>query len=302
VATRGVSRHGAGAGFDHPSDDEEEPPETVAYPALEVLELSPEEEELVQVDPDIDSAHFFVTPDKLASISPSTWALYPSREKLAVQRMADEAGFPCVIVTSPWVVRIPVESREEYLRRLRVVKHVSYEASSSRFLVTDHSCFIDATDLVTALAGVPIVLIEGFGMKLHAAVAVPKYDTYREGEGLPADRRRVALDVALHHLPEYRNTLMVFGVEKYDRDGELLPGQRLLDVPPVPSQMASSSRSTHAGVGFNVYTLFGILGRFLYGGLELHLVRSLSRHVQPVRLLVLLMLLCRTGLSCRSER
>ena len=251
-------------------------PVTVVYPALELLELSDAEKEHVQAEPDIDSAHFFVTPDKLLTISPSTWALYPIREKRSVQRMGDKAGFPCVIVTSPWVVRIPVEHRELYLRQLRIVKHVPYPPASSRFLATDQSCFMDGEDLVAALAGIPLVLIEGYGMKLRAGIAVPKYDSYREGGGVPPASRRVALDVALHHLPEYRNTLMVFGVEEYDRDGNRLPGQLPPDTPPVPSQMASPSRSTHAGIGSNVYPLFGILGRFMYGGLELHLVSLLS--------------------------
>jgi len=143
-------------------------------------------------------------------------------------------------------------------------------------LVTKNSYHLDADQLVSALDELPVVLVEGFGMKLSVPTAIPKYDSYLlagdEAAGLDPRYRRVALDVSIHHLPEYRNTLMVFGVERYDAAEQRLLGQLPPDVPPIPSQMATAGRRRFAGVGYNVYTLFGILGRLMYGGLELHLV------------------------------
>ena len=244
--------------------------ETVVYPPFELLELSTAEMGLMQQDPDVDSAQFFVTPPQLATISDSTWSYYPGREKREKQRQVAAAGFPCVILTSPWVVRIPLDYQVVYLERLRAVHHIPHPGSQSDYSVTDKFYTIDSAQLVEALGELPLVLVEGYGMKLSVVTAVPKYDRYRLD--VPVDNQRVSLDVGLCHLPVFRHSLMVFGVEKYDADGERLLGQHLPNVPPMLAQMASPSRVAHGNVGYNVYALFGILGRFMYGGLELHLV------------------------------
>jgi len=258
---------------------EEDIGETAVYPPFELLELSAAEMGFVQHNPDVDSAQFFITPPQLATISDSTWSYYPGREKREKQRQVAAAGFPCVILTSPWVVRIPLDYQVVYLERLRAVHHIPHPGSQSDYSVTDKFYTIDSAQLVEALGELPLVLVEGYGMKLSVVTAVPKYDRYRLD--VPVDNQRVSLDVGLCHLPVFRHSLMVFGVERYDADGERLLGQHLPNVPPVLAQMASPSRVAHGGVGYNVYALFGILGRFMYGGLELHLVSDTAIRWRP---------------------
>ena len=189
----------------------------VVYPPLNALELSEEEKGIVQHAPDIDSAQFFVPPAQLDMMSPLGWSLFPGREKWVTERKATAAGFPCVVLTSPWVVRIPAEYRMEYLRRLRAVHHTRYPRASTEYLVTEHYYCLDGTQVASILDGLELVLVEGFGMKLCVSIAVPKYDQYRQGVTVAS--QRVALDVGFSHLPQFRNTLMVFGVEKYDTTG-----------------------------------------------------------------------------------
>jgi len=147
--------------------------------------------------------------------------------------------------------------------------------SKSPFIVTDSPYGVHGEDLPFLLEGVEYVLVEKFGMKLLGSKAMRMYA--RMGmldTTLPPALRPVSFDVGMHYLPQYHNTLELVRVVKHDGAGERIVGQFVPSGPLAVSRMATPAATSYGGVKYEVYPLFGILGHFVYGGVQIHLVRG----------------------------
>jgi len=259
-----------------PDDDPAEEPaaEYVPAPLLPLVPYAPGPGAAGAplTDPDVDSIQTVIPTAALANLCPSFWTFLSTlgfRDAGAAAAARD--GFNFLVLTAPWKVRIPAGNADEFLaavhRRTGMCHPGDGRAASTGAFI------LAAEDVVASLeeAGVAHVLIEAYGMKTAAPVALQILEQIPQqaGDVIPA---AVRLDIGRLHNPVHEDTIVLFRVAVIGPDGVEVPEPQA--AVPRPAWM----NEQHAKVGrvrYTVYASLGVLGRFTQGSVTVALVREL---------------------------